>query len=212
MYSKPTVRRVGLAATLHLAPLSASENTPFDSPRPSATATTRRNSRRATGQRAFFARVPSRTRMPVALAANAASLAPSTLCHALLPALGRLDSRAHWTPSLVRMLFGQYYHCWLFHAPRARESPARNLATKVARLERGAARPAKGSSLPTAFRPSPTAVQSSAKQSDRPAAADGRSVGTSGQPRPASVRSPSLALGVPRHRAPSRDLALAVCA
>ena len=73
---------------------------------------------------AFEISIALRGLMPVALAANAASLAPSTLCESFPPALGRLDSRAHWTPSLVRISSGQFHHLWLFHAPRARESPA----------------------------------------------------------------------------------------
>lgn len=56
----------------------------------------------------------------------------------------------------------------------------------------------------------PRLAQSSAERSDRPAAADGRVCWT-GQPRPASLRSLCASLGVPRHRAPSRDLSGSRC-
>jgi hypothetical protein len=78
------------------------------------------NSRRATSQRPFLSNAYCRARMPVALAANTASLAPSLVCQRPHPALGRLHSRAHRTSSLCQTRSWQSKPSWLANTFRAR--------------------------------------------------------------------------------------------
>jgi hypothetical protein len=93
------------------------------------------NSRRATVQRPFLSNARCRARMPVALAADAASLAPSLVCQSPHPALGRLHSRAH-----ERLLFVERGHCKRnrpdLPTRSVRECPAKQLAANSTHARR----------------------------------------------------------------------------